>query len=51
MQFSREDFEMICPEKKQVSKKLKGCEHNYIIIDGHYTCIKCGEVDLTTNIL
>lgn len=45
MQFSRDDFEMICPENKVIIED-EGCKHNYIHIDGHYTCIICGEVDL-----
>lgn len=42
----RDYFDEIFPEDKIKHESVSSCIHDQIIADGHYTCIKCGEVDL-----
>src|SRR6185503_8056491 len=42
----RDFFDELFPEDKIKREPDSTCKHEQIIADGHYTCIKCGEVDL-----
>ena len=46
MEFSRDDYDSIFDEKHYDIKDPINCKHNYVLIDGLHTCIRCGEIDI-----